>query len=103
MSPPITAVEPSPAFDVQANPNSRPTVESITIRLADGREMLIDGEKLNDPIGGVLVWNSFGVGVLEAFYRSIGAEHKAEKTRSMWEEDFPGVIWKPQCSPDGWP
>jgi hypothetical protein len=65
--------------------------------------MLIDGEKLNDPIGGVLVWNSFGVGVLEAFYRSIGAEHKAEQTRAMWEEDFPGVIWKPQCVPDGWP
>ena len=95
-------------------PKTRPAIESITVKLVDGRSLVIQGEGLADPLGGCLFWNNFGaLEVLKDYYQDVKKEPgKAQKTQELWEgtaeenlanPELPAVMTKPVCSPTSWP
>lgn len=91
----------------------RPKIKSITIELEDGRKKVIDGLALEDPKGGVLAWNNFGVKeVVKGYYKNAGERGKEKKVDEIWDGtgtvsaaagELPAVIDKPLCDPNGWP
>jgi hypothetical protein len=89
----------------------RTPIESITIKLTDGRIKVISGAELEDPQGGVLVWNQFGAKtVMKEYYdKHQPGSGKAKKTEDLWDGKAPGqteepaVMYKPICIPDCWP
>ena len=98
-------------------PKARPRIRSITIELEDGRKRIIEGDELNDPKGGTLVWNDFGAHeMMKSAYAHRGEQEKVAKVEMIWEgkedpaerstalaSDLPAVMFKPKCVPDGWP
>jgi len=98
-------------------PKARPRIRSITIELEDGRKRIIEGDELNDPKGGTLVWNDFGAHeMMKSAYAHRGEQEKVAKVERIWEgkqgaaakdaavaSDIPAVMIKPRCDPEGWP
>lgn len=91
---------------------ARPTVRALVVVLADGRTRVIQGAELEDPRGGVLVWNDFGVEVLRTYYTAVGETAKAEAAQRRWNGlnadgtstgTLPALLTKPTCDPDPWP
>jgi len=97
----------------------RPKIKSITIELEDGRKKVIDGAALEDPKGGTLVWNNFGVkDVMKGYYKANKEPGKEKKVDEIWDgtappaaaktamaagSELPAIMVKPQCDPEGWP
>jgi hypothetical protein len=95
----------------------RTKLKSITIELEDGRKRVIEGEELNDPKGGTLVWNDFGAHqMMKSAYEFHGDKSKAVLVEEVWNgsgtataqgliasEELPSVMTKPRCFPEGWP
>jgi hypothetical protein len=87
---------------------ARPSIQSITVLLTDGRSLVIEGAALSDPKGGLLAWNDFAVKkILKQYYKDNGEDAKAKRTESDWDGTgggaLPAVMSKPNCSPDPWP
>ncbi len=84
-------------------PNPRPSIASITVTFSDGTpDLVLSGSALTDPKGGVLIWNEYGVGVLEHHYNATQEPEKGQKARQLWN-DGAALLTKPNCIPACYP